>query len=521
MFFKIAVGFLIGLWLNGNAVSARELPIYPSQNNIAWSYYRVGPGDSFYKLFKNEWPWVARFNRMDKNHLISGDRIKAPKNIEEAKNYEPMPPFIKERIEERKKLEKSILVNLEEQWLGAYEKGKLIFSAPISSGRLSCQDEKTKKIKNCETPTGLFETLAFHRDHFSSVYKDAEENAIPMPYASMFFIDEQGIAYWLHSGDLPGYPASHGCIRLFKEDAKKLCEFINPKCSENENILWLKEKQRIVIDVSANSNNIHSGSAFQGDPVIIPLKSEVDPNDLEGFLTVQEKKYNLVFFKKDSKTYALVGIDLYLAPGDYPLAIYQKGNDGPIEEKIINVKKGKFKKSVSQQWNRRNWTDEENARIEKEHRELILAYQNQSPENYWLDGFDWPVEKQADIGQITSPFGQQRVNPKNKKSRLHHGTDFRAPAGYPIKAIAAGHIVHLGYDYFLEGNITVIDHGAGIFSFYLHQSEFSVKIGDFVKKGDIVGKVGSTGNSNAPHLHLAVRINTALTDPVKLIEMFK
>ncbi|MCZ7626384.1 MAG: M23 family metallopeptidase [Candidatus Methylomirabilis sp.] len=113
------------------------------------------------------------------------------------------------------------------------------------------------------------------------------------------------------------------------------------------------------------------------------------------------------------------------------------------------------------------------------------------------------------------------MNPAQDWYRFHRGTDFQAPEGFAIRAIAAGRVAHLGRDYLLEGNITVIDHGLGVFSSYLHQSGFLVKVGDQVKKGDVIGRVGSTGNSLSPHLHLALRIGSALVDPVQFIDAMR
>lgn len=220
------------------------LPIYPSQKSIDWRYYKVKTGDSFFKLFRNHWQSVARFNRIDEKHLVIGMKIKVPWDLESIEDYEPLPLF----LEDKKNLLKFILVDRAEQWLGAYQKGELIFSVPISSGIKKCLDEKTQEIKKCLTPKGTFSTLAFHHDHVSSIYKDAENNNIPMPFAIMFFIDKKGVAYWIHAGDLPGRPASHGCVRLEANNAEKLYEFMNLDPNNSE-IKWLPKNKRITIEI--------------------------------------------------------------------------------------------------------------------------------------------------------------------------------------------------------------------------------------------------------------------------------
>lgn len=252
----------------------------------------------------------------------------------------------------------------------------------------------------------------------------------------------------------------------------------------------------------------------QGEILIISLGENSSEENFKGILKTNQGDFNLSFFQKDGRNYGIVGIDLYLKPGIYKIQINQTEN-------FIEVIKGKFPKSVSRQWNTRELTKKEKERIAKEHDQLNEVLGNSDVQAFWLDGFLYPIDQTENTGQITSPFGQYRINPDNKKKRFHHGADFRAPAGFHIKTIAAGKVVYAGRDLFLEGNITIINHGAGIFSLYLHQSEILVKVGDVVNKGQIIGKVGSTGNSNAPHLHLAVRVNRALVDPIKLIESLK
>lgn len=96
--------------------------------------------------------------------------------------------------------------------------------------------------------------------------------------------------------------------------------------------------------------------------------------------------------------------------------------------------------------------------------------------------------------------------------------DFRGKTGNPIFAIQSGKVV-LSRPMYFEGVFTVIDHGAKIFSFYMHQSETLVKEGDFVKKGSLIGRVGSTGMSTGPHLHLGMKVRGTLIDPLSAIAL--
>jgi murein DD-endopeptidase MepM/ murein hydrolase activator NlpD len=116
--------------------------------------------------------------------------------------------------------------------------------------------------------------------------------------------------------------------------------------------------------------------------------------------------------------------------------------------------------------------------------------------------FSWPTPGYT---MITSEFGY-RIHPILKTNRMHTGIDIGAPAGTEIKAVANGTVIFAGW-LGAYGNATVIDHGSGISSMYAHQSSILVKENQDVKKGDVIGKVGSTGWSTGAHLHFEVRKN--------------
>ncbi|MCF7793289.1 MAG: M23 family metallopeptidase [Candidatus Cloacimonetes bacterium] len=120
-----------------------------------------------------------------------------------------------------------------------------------------------------------------------------------------------------------------------------------------------------------------------------------------------------------------------------------------------------------------------------------------------------PVEK----GWISSDFGGQRII-NGVPQRPHSGLDIAVPKGTEIKAMTNG-VVSLTGDYFYNGKFVLIDHGSGLSSIYLHMSKISVEKGDFVKIGDKIGEVGSTGRSTGNHLHWGIkwyksRINPSL-----------
>jgi murein DD-endopeptidase MepM/ murein hydrolase activator NlpD len=113
---------------------------------------------------------------------------------------------------------------------------------------------------------------------------------------------------------------------------------------------------------------------------------------------------------------------------------------------------------------------------------------------------------------ITQPFGPN-VDPFTGVAGFHPGIDFGASIGTPIHAAGDGVVVYAGVESGY-GNYTCINHGGGIATCYAHQSVILVKVGDQVKRGQVIGLVGSTGYSTGPHLHFEVRINGQVTNPL-------
>ena len=180
---------------------------YPSDDAIEWECRTLGKNDSLESLFDDRWQDIARFNRIDRRHAVPGRRIKVPARLEDIEGFAPVPV----ELETHSSDSKAILIDLTEQFLGAYEHGKRIFSAPIASGR-----------SNYITPPGEFRITAFSRRHVSSLYKIEEFDVpYPMHYGLRFLINEEEVAYWIHGRDMPGFPASHGCVGLYDEEMQK------------------------------------------------------------------------------------------------------------------------------------------------------------------------------------------------------------------------------------------------------------------------------------------------------------
>lgn len=167
----------------------------------------MGAGETLESLYGSRWLDVARFNRMDRRHAWPGALIRAPLRLESVAGFSPLPSF----YAPAESCAKFILVDLGEQFLGAYERGSLVFAAPIASGR-----------RGHETPTGEFRVDAADPRHLSSLYViEGTRRPYPMNWALRFHTTRRGVAMWMHGRDLPGVPASHGCIGLTDEAMQK------------------------------------------------------------------------------------------------------------------------------------------------------------------------------------------------------------------------------------------------------------------------------------------------------------
>ena len=124
------------------------------------------------------------------------------------------------------------------------------------------------------------------------------------------------------------------------------------------------------------------------------------------------------------------------------------------------------------------------------------------------EGFIWPT---PGFYTITSPFGY-RVHPITGLWRFHGGIDIGAPLGAQTLAVADGTVLIAGWDN-SYGNYIILDHGGGVHTLYAHLSQMHVSTGQTIRQGEVIGLVGSTGNSTGPHLHFEVRINGELADP--------
>ena len=207
---------------------------------------------------------------------------------------------------------------------------------------------------------------------------------------------------------------------------------------------------------------------------------------------------------------AVTGIDLNTEPGTYQLALSVDGT--PLSRDVLIVKKKYPVQRLTLPEDMVVLSPENEARAERDQRKMAAIWPVDSL-RVWKGRFIDPLPGKA----VGTPFGVRRIIndiPKNS----HSGVDITADEGDPVKAPNDG-VVILVDNQFFSGNSVVLDHGQGIYTMFFHLSKATVKYGQAVRKGDVVGLVGATGRATGAHLHWGVRVQGAKVDPLELINL--
>jgi murein DD-endopeptidase MepM/ murein hydrolase activator NlpD len=259
------------------------------------------------------------------------------------------------------------------------------------------------------------------------------------------------------------------------------------------------------------------GQLVNGVPVLFQVKA---PTKLES-LTGTWLKHPLIFSYDASKKtwFCLAGVSLETAPGTYPLELTggRDGGKAPVTfTRALRVVRGEYpriKAALSVDSKFTAPTPEEEKEI-AEGKKIKDDYLNRvTADREWRGNFAAPV--QAEISDV---FGSERIFNNGTNSSPHLGLDFRVPSGTPVAAMNDGTVL-LARPLYFEGGFVVIDHGQGLLTLYLHLSEFKVKEGDTVKRGQEIALSGGTGRATGPHLHVAVRWEGTYLDPSRLLKM--
>jgi murein DD-endopeptidase MepM/ murein hydrolase activator NlpD len=220
--------------------------------------------------------------------------------------------------------------------------------------------------------------------------------------------------------------------------------------------------------------------------------------------------YRTAVIRRDGEWIAIVGIPLAAKPGRQSLKVESSAGPTEIAFQILD-KRYRTQNLTIKNERQVNPPPEDLRRIEQEQGRSNLALSLFSASDATSLQLASPVK-----GVRSDSYGSRRVfngQPRNP----HSGMDIAAPKGTPIYSPAAGTVVELG-DFFFNGNTLYIDHGNGLVTMYCHLDTIAVKLGDQVKTGDVLGKVGATGRVTGPHLHWGVALNRAMVDPSLFLE---
>ncbi|MBN1624583.1 MAG: M23 family metallopeptidase [Clostridia bacterium] len=209
----------------------------------------------------------------------------------------------------------------------------------------------------------------------------------------------------------------------------------------------------------------------------------------------------------------LVPINWWTSPGNYSVEIFRNINDEKslFTEFDIKILPDDFEVTYQQLVVSDELAKKADPVNTANDAVMIAKAKATSNETSYLDGtFILPLD-----GEFGTSYAQTRyINGENPYR--HSGLDIDGDTGDPIVACNDG-VVVMAAELVRTGNTIIIDHGMWLFSSYLHMSAFDVEVGDFVKKGDLIGKVGSTGFSTGPHLHWSVTLNGNYMSPLWLV----
>lgn len=267
-----------------------------------------------------------------------------------------------------------------------------------------------------------------------------------------------------------------------------------------------------VVSVSAPAVAWRPTAPRVGDVVVVEV-SAVGP---QATLTGTLGGAPLVFSSLGDRHLAVVGVDLATRPGArfWQIEIRQPGQSPRSLSGSLTVAARSF--SVERLTLPKGMVElepetERRALAEADH--LRALYRTITPERLWRGRFLRPVSGE----EPGSGFGARRIINGLPRSP-HSGVDYSAPAGTPVWAANSGRAA-LVAEFFFPGRLAIVDHGLGLYTLYFHLDTVSVREGQAVERGDVIGTVGATGRATGPHLHFGVQIGEARVDPEVLLAL--
>ncbi len=264
---------------------------------------------------------------------------------------------------------------------------------------------------------------------------------------------------------------------------------------------------------------LSSNQSFPGELLVVYARyaEENDNVVMETSLT----KGEVPFYKYDKGKFAIIPLGYELEPSGYTISLTVENDPGasqgksqspPYHEIKVDILPNDFPiqhLTISEEVDEATRNDEAYEEYDKY---VGAVRKTNTPVKMWEGVFIKPVE-----GRITTQFGMRRFVNNAPTSYRHSGIDIAADRGTPVMASNSGKVILARY-LILTGNTVLIDHGYGIISWSYHMDSIRVKEGEEVKKGQVIGEVGSTGFSTGPHLHYAVSVHDVFTNPWTLFE---
>ncbi len=249
---------------------------------------------------------------------------------------------------------------------------------------------------------------------------------------------------------------------------------------------------------SNNNSNIQQGGVYM---------TEITQNEYEQDLFINNQQ--LLTWKDKNKFYLIYGVPYSSQIKQYTYKVQNK-NKATLKKITINVIKKDFK-TQRIKVNKKYTSPSKDImqKIKKDRIKLSKARE------VWLDinpdlDFILPVK-----GITTGVFGTKRFY-NDVEGNYHNGFDIAADIGSPIVAPTSGKVILTG-NFFYNGKSIILDHGRGLKSIMIHLDKILVKKNEYIDKGQIIGRVGTTGKSTGPHLHWSLLVNNTYIDPELLL----
>ena len=223
-----------------------------------------------------------------------------------------------------------------------------------------------------------------------------------------------------------------------------------------------------------------------------------------------------VYFRREEarRFSALVGVDIDAPVGPHPMKVMviRDGANRELARPTVQVKDGGFgTQELTLPKDQVDLDLPTLTRVNREQSQVNHLWRSGAHKAMWNGPWRMPVE-----GRIMHSFGFRRVINGEPRSP-HNGEDIAAPTGTPVVAPNDG-VARLTGERFFGGNTVFLEHGGGLFTFYMHLSDIQVRDGQAVKQGDVIGRVGQSGRATGPHLHWGGRLNDARINPIRLVE---